>query len=314
MEQLRFDGRVAIVTGAGGNPGLGRSYAMLLAARGARVVVNDLGVGTDGRGTMSPRAEAVVAEIVAAGGEAVADANSVAEEEGAQAIVQTALDAWGRVDVLINNASITHVALFDELSSSDLAKIVQVHLFGSIWMCRAAWPQMKEQRYGRIINVSSGSIVGFPYAVTYGAAKAGVYGLTRALAAEGKELGIVVNALGPIANTAGTAHMFEQVEIDGIDDSAFDPDLVAPTVAVLAHESCGVSGKFINSGMGHLSEYYLAETAGYTNAAQSPEDVRDNLAKVVDRDGAHAVPDPGAEPPGAVFKPKPYRPDPSPAA
>jgi NAD(P)-dependent dehydrogenase (short-subunit alcohol dehydrogenase family) len=177
--QLRFDERVAIVTGAGGNPGLGRSYALALAERGARVVVNDVGGGPDGRGIAPVDPQKVVDEIVALGGEAVADRNSVAEVDSARAIVQTALDAWGRVDILINNAGVNIPALFSEIDSRDIERTIAVHLLGTIWMCRAAWPAMSGQGYGRIVNISSGTALGQRYLAVYGAAKGGVLGLTR---------------------------------------------------------------------------------------------------------------------------------------
>ncbi len=136
MSELRFDGRVAIVTGAGGqDPSLGRSHAALLAARGAKVVVNDLGVGPDGRGIMRANAEQVVEEISAAGGEVIADEHSVAEEEGARGVVATALDAWGRLDIVVNNAGVCFMAQFDEISSADIRKIFDVHIMGTVWMC-----------------------------------------------------------------------------------------------------------------------------------------------------------------------------------
>jgi NAD(P)-dependent dehydrogenase (short-subunit alcohol dehydrogenase family) len=306
---MRFDERVAIVTGAGGNPGLGRSYARLLAARGAKVVVNDLGVGPDGRGNVTAHADVVAQEIRDAGGEAIADTNSVAEESSARAIVQTALDAWGRLDVLVNNAGVFHLALFDELAPRDAERIVSVHLLGNIWMCRAAWPAMKAAGYGRIINVSSGAMLGGRYNVVYGAAKAGIYGLTRGLAVEGDPHGIKVNALGPGAHTAASDLLFESAEFPGVDPGDLDPDVVAPTVAFLAHQDCDVSGKFINSMAGRVSEMYLAETAGHRSAEATPEDVRDHFAAVVDRDGARAIPDPAVALP-ATLTPKAYVPEP----
>ena len=159
--ELRFDGRVAIVTGAGGQrPSLGREFAWLLAARGAKVVVNDLGVGPDGRGRLAANAETVAAGISEAGGEAIADTNSVGSSESAKSVVRTALDAWGRVDILINNAGVVHMAAFDELSDDDCALIVNRHLLGNLWMCRAVWPHMKEATYGRIVNLSSSASFG----------------------------------------------------------------------------------------------------------------------------------------------------------
>ncbi|MEE3754314.1 SDR family NAD(P)-dependent oxidoreductase [Mycobacterium intracellulare] len=158
MTELRFDGRVAIVTGAGGQePSLGRSHAKLLAQRGAKVVVNDLGVGPDGRNVLRANAEQVADEICAAGGEAVADLHSVADEDGARRVVQTALDVWGRVDILVNNAGVCFMAHFDEISDADLRNVIDVHLMGTVWMCRAAWPHMRDAGYGRMRHFNNPS-------------------------------------------------------------------------------------------------------------------------------------------------------------
>jgi NAD(P)-dependent dehydrogenase (short-subunit alcohol dehydrogenase family) len=185
MNELRFDGKVAIVTGAGGSANLGRAHARLLAARGAKVVVNDLGVGPNGRSTHPADARSVAAEIVAVGGEAIADLHSVAEEESAVAIVQAALNEWGRIDILINNAGVGLHARFPEATSRDIRRAIDVHLMGSIWMCRAAWPHMVKAGYGRIVNTVSAAMFGMEATTVYGAAKFGIYGLTRGLAAEG---------------------------------------------------------------------------------------------------------------------------------
>lgn len=179
MSELRFDDRVAIVTGAGGQePSLGRSHALLLGERGAKVVVNDLGVGPDGRGIMRANAEHVVEQIRAADGEAVADQHSVADEEGARSVVATALDTWGRLDIVVNNAAVCFMVHIDEISSADLRRIIDVHLMGTVWMCRAAWPHMREAGYGRIVNTTSGAMFGIEHLSIYGAAKSGIFGLT----------------------------------------------------------------------------------------------------------------------------------------
>src|SRR6516165_4780913 len=175
MKEFRFDGRTAIVTGAGGNPSLGRAHALLLAARGANVVVNDVGrseaPGYEGEAS----AEAVAAEIRALGGSAVASTHSVAEEEGASAIVRAAVEAFGGVDILVNNAGISVAAPFDEMTSRDTQRHVDINLMGAVWMCRAAWPHMQAKRYGRIVNTGSGAFAGMWAFVIYGASKGGVF-------------------------------------------------------------------------------------------------------------------------------------------
>jgi NAD(P)-dependent dehydrogenase (short-subunit alcohol dehydrogenase family) len=304
MPELRFDGRVAIVTGAGANPGLGRSYALLLAERGARVVVNDLGGGPDGRGIQPVDAAHVVAEIVERGGEAVADGNSVAESRSAEAVVRTALDAWGRVDVLVNNAGINIPALFSEIDKRDVQRTLDVHLMGTVWMCRAAWRHMCSQQYGRIVNISSSVALGLRRLAAYGTAKAGVLGLTRALAIEGAEHGIRVNSLSPGAATASTLY---------ISDTAGDaflemtPEQVAPTLAFLAHEECELTGRHLSSAGGQVGELYFGETAGVRNLL-TPEAVRDAIGTITDRSTGAEAPDPLAVDAANEWRPKAYTP------
>lgn len=299
MSELRFDGRVAIVTGAGGqNPSLGRSHAALLAERGAKVVVNDLGVGPDGRGTMRANAEQVVEEIRAAGGEAVADQHSVAEEEGARSVVATALDAWGRLDILVNNAGVCFMAHFDEISSADIRRIIDVHLMGTVWMCRAAWPRMREAGYGRIVNTTSGAMFGIEHLSIYGAAKSGIFGLTRGLAVEGAAFGVKVNALGPAANTTAIRHFNEASPFTSLMEAHFPTALVSPVVAYLAHEGCELSGANVEAGAGNVGLRVFGQTAGYTDTDLTVEKVRDNLSTITDKGTAAMIPDPGEMPAG----------------
>ena len=244
MTEMRFDGQVAVVTGAGGNPGLGRAHAMLLASRGAKVVVNDLGVGPDGRSVLPSDPRAVVSEITAAGGEAIADLHSVADEAGARAVIRTALDAWGRVDVLVNNAGIGVVSGFDEIESTHLERVIGVHLMGSIWMCRAVWPHMREAGYGRIVNTTSGGMWGMHGLTVYGTAKFGVYGLTRGLALEGGPYGIRVNAVSP-GGVTNSFHYFYTIHDPDVLKAFMGhqpAELVSPMVAFLAHRSCELTG------------------------------------------------------------------------
>jgi NAD(P)-dependent dehydrogenase (short-subunit alcohol dehydrogenase family) len=299
MSDLRFDGKVAIVTGAGGqNPSLGRSHAALLTERGAKVVVNDLGVGPDGRGIMRANAEQVVDEIRAAGGEAVADQHSVAEEDGARGVVATALDTWGQLDILVNNAGICFMAHFDEISSADIRNIIDVHLMGTVWMCRAAWPHMRKAGYGRIVNTTSGAMFGIENLSIYGAAKSGIFGLTRGLAVEGAEFGVKVNALGPAANTTAIRCFNEKSPFTDLMEGYFPTRLVSPVVAYLAHESCELSGANLEAGAGNVGIRVFGQTAGYTDTGLTVEKVRDNLSAIVDKSTATMIPDPGELPPG----------------
>jgi NAD(P)-dependent dehydrogenase (short-subunit alcohol dehydrogenase family) len=286
-EELRFDGRVAVVTGAGGQaPSLGHAYALLLASRGAKVVVNDLGVGPDGRGGLAANADRVVQEILDAGGEAVADLGSVADSASALGVVQTALDAWGRVDILVNNAGVLALALFDEVSEADAQLIVDTHLLGTIWMCRAAWPRMREARYGRIVNTSSSSMFGAPYNAVYGAAKSGIWGLTRGLALEGSLYGINVNALTPQAGTKKHAYLMDESAAFLDDGRERKVEQVAPLVAYLCHESCEASGRMFYAGGGMFSEWVFQRTSGLRNAEPTIEDLRDGFDQIGDRAGA----------------------------
>ncbi|OBH98102.1 SDR family NAD(P)-dependent oxidoreductase [Mycobacterium sp. E2733] len=312
MSELRFDGRVAIVTGAGGqDPSLGRSHATLLAERGAKVVVNDLGVGPDGRGTMRANAEHVVEEILAAGGEAVPDQHSVAEEDGARRVVTTALNTWGRLDILVNNAGVCFLAHFDEISSADIRTVIDVHLMGTVWMCRAAWQHMREAGYGRIVNTTSGAMFGIENLSIYGAAKSGIFGLTRGLAVEGTPLGIKVNALGPAANTTAIRHFNETSPFTSLMEAHFPTGLVSPAVGYLAHEACELSGANLEAGAGNVGLRVFGQTAGYTDTGLTVEKVRDHLSAIIDKRTAAMIPDPGELPAGptgaaqlgAVLKP-----------
>jgi NAD(P)-dependent dehydrogenase (short-subunit alcohol dehydrogenase family) len=294
VDSMRFDGRVAIITGAGGNPGVGRAHARLLAERGAKVVVNDLGVGPDGRGSKPANAEDVAAEIRAAGGEAIADLHSVASEEGAGAVVQTALDAWGRVDILVNNAGVGVVATFAEITSEDIRTLTGVHLMGGLWMCRAAWPHMIAGRYGRIVNTTSGGMYGSEGLSVYGAAKFGMYGLTRGLAVEGAAHNILVNAMSPGAYT-NSLDPFYTIEDPAAKEAfiqALKPELVSPVVAYLVHEDCQISGMLFDVGGGSVTSTFLCASPGMVNAELTIEDVRDNLETILDRSHLRVLTDP----------------------
>ena len=305
QDPVGFDDRVAIVTGAGG--GLGKSHALLLAARGAKVVVNDIGGSVTGQGADVGPAEAVAKEICALGGEAVGDTHSVSTPDGGQAIVATALDNYGRVDIVVNNAGIMRNALFEETSSDLLDPVIDVHLRGAFNVTRPAWTTMRKQGYGRIVNTSSSSgLLGTIGQTNYGAAKSGILGLTRIMAMEGASVGIKVNAITPIAFT----RMLDAC-LDGMPgDSTPDPEavdamrnlmgqfgaaLVSPVVAFLAHESCPVTGEIFSAGGGQVSRVFVGRTNGFFKPDLSIEDVRDHLDEIRD-DAAYTIPsDSGAE-------------------
>ena len=281
-DQLGFDGKVVIITGAGG--GLGRQHALLMASRGALVVINDLGGAIDGSGSDKGAAEKVVDEIKAAGGEAVADTNSVATPEGGKAIVQTALDAFGKVDVVINNAGILRDKAFHNMEPDLINSVLDVHLKGAFHVTQPAWVVMREQGYGRIISTSSAAgIFGNFGQANYGAAKMGLVGFTRVLAVEGAKYNIKANAIAPLALTRMTETLM------GALGEKLDPALVSPLVAFLAHEDCPVSGEVFSVGGGRVAQVIIAETQGYHTASLSMEDVRDNWDTITDTTG-FAVP------------------------
>jgi NAD(P)-dependent dehydrogenase (short-subunit alcohol dehydrogenase family) len=304
---LRFDGQVVIVTGAGSNPGLGRSYAHYLARRGAKVVVNDLGVGPDGRGVTASRADAVVEEIRAAGGVAVADTHSVATKDGAEAIVRTALDTYGRVDALVNNAGVLEYALFEALTVSDIEKMIASHLMGAIWMCRAVWPHMRQQGRGRIVNTVSGSVIGAKYSTIYGSTKAGIFGLTRNLAIEAAEFGIKVNSILPSAATvAWLTFSDEESQPDATVLSEHSPDLIAPALAFLAHDSVPFNGRCLGVNGSTLYEVGLWRTQGVALPDCTPEQIAARLDEISSRENLKILGDPFDGQAGYALKPRNY--------
>ncbi|HAP76735.1 MAG TPA: short-chain dehydrogenase [Acidimicrobiaceae bacterium] len=281
-DQLGYDGKVVIITGAGG--GLGRQHALLMASRGALVVINDLGGAIDGSGSDKGAAERVVDEIKALGGEAVADTNSVATPEGGKAIVQTALDAFGTVDVVINNAGILRDKAFHNMEPDLMNPVFDVHLKGAFHVTQPAWGIMREKGYGRIISTSSAAgIFGNFGQTNYGAAKMGLVGFTRVLAVEGAKYNIKANAIAPLALTRMTENLM------GALGDKLDPGLVSPLVAYLAHDECPVSGQVFSVGGGRVAQVFIAETQGYYKADLGLEDVRDNWGTITNRDG-YAVP------------------------
>jgi len=278
MADLGFDGKVAIITGAGG--GLGRSHALELARRGALVVVNDLGGSVDGTGSGTSAAQAVVDEITAAGGDAVANYDSVATPEGGRAIVQTAVDAWGRVDIIINNAGILRDASFKNMDADKVSAVLDVHLRGAFNVTQPAWEMMRNQGYGRIVNTASGAGVFGNFGQTnYGAAKMGLVGLTRVLAVEGAKNNIKANAIAPVAKTRMTE------DILGPAADKLMPEVVTPVVAYLAHEDCPVTGEVYSCGGGRVARIFIGVTRGITDPDLTVETVRDRFDEIRDEDG-----------------------------
>ena len=288
MADLGFDGKVAIITGAGG--GLGREHALLLASRGAQVVVNDLGGSVSGEGGDAGPAESVAREIEGLGGVAVADTSSVATPEGGAAIVQTAVDAFGRVDILVNNAGILRDKTFHNMTPDLVDPVIDVHLRGAFNVTRPAWVRMREQAYGRVVNTSSSSgILGNFGQANYGAAKMGLVGLTRVLAAEGAKYNIRVNALAPAARTRMTEDLLGPLA------ERLDPRLVAPVVAWLVHEDCPVSGEVYSAGGGKVARFFIGLTKGHFDPDLSVEDVRDHFEEIRDPEGYTIPANPGEE-------------------
>ena len=277
MSAVRFDGRVAIITGAGG--GLGRCHAIELARRGAHVLVNDLGGAVDGSGSSMTAADRVVDEITALGGTAAANHDTVATPQGGLAIVQAAIDAFGRVDVLVNNAGILRDKAFHKMDDAMIAAVIDVHLKGALYVSQPAYRRMREQGYGRIVNTSSASgLFGNFGQANYGAAKAGLAGLTRVLALEGASHGIKVNAIAPIAATRMTE------DILGSLSAKVSPETVSPLVAYLAHEDCAVNGHVYSVAGGRVARIFVAETHGVVLTQNTAEEISSKLSLIDEMD------------------------------
>lgn len=279
-DELRFDGRVAVITGAG--RGVGREYALLLAARGATVVVNDLGCASDGSGASTGPADEVVAEITAAGGTALANGNDMTTADGCAGLIAATHAAFGRVDILIHNAGYVF---------GDFEALLDIHLRAAHRLSEAAWPIMTEQGYGRILLTSSGAgLYGSGLMPFYGAAKMGVFGLARCLSDKAAGTGIKVNLISPCAATRLVTELPKSERMDWVIAKAA-PALIAPAAVYLVHEDCSVTGEMLSVGAGRVARNFVAETHGYLNPDLTLEDVRDHFGEVVAEDGYHVPAD-----------------------
>jgi len=273
MSDIRYDGRVAVITGAGN--GLGKSYALYLAARGAQVVVNDLGGSTDGEGNDTRAADSVVDEIRAAGGEAVANYDSVASAAGGENIVNTALEAFGKVDIVVNNAGILRDGSIPKMPSENFDLLIDVHLKGAFYVTQPAFRVMKENGYGRVVyTASAAGVFGNFGQANYAAAKMGLVGLSSVTAIEGAKYNIKSNVITPIARTRLTEDLM------GAMGDMFAPEYIAPMVAYLVSEECGYSHEIFNVGAGRYARVFVASAPGWQapeGVTPSVEDIRDNL-------------------------------------
>ncbi len=277
---INFEGRVAVVTGAGG--GLGRCHALELAARGAKVVVNDLGGAMDGTGGSSEAAQHVVEEIKAAGGEAIANGGSVSDVLGAKSMIEAAMNAWGRIDILINNAGILRDKSFTKMTVEDFRAVVDVHLMGSMYCTSAAWPIMRAQNYGRIVMTTSPSgLYGNFGQTNYGAAKLGLVGFMNTLKVEGAKNNVFTNAIAPVAATRMTENLMPAEAL-----KRFGPELITPAVLYLCSEGAP-NGVVMQAAGGRYSIACIVENAGVDLGTDATaEDIAENYAKISDLSGA----------------------------
>jgi NAD(P)-dependent dehydrogenase (short-subunit alcohol dehydrogenase family) len=275
---LTFEGRVAIVTGAG--RGLGRAHALELGRRGAKVVVNDLGGTVEGVGGSFTPARNVAAEIVAAGGLAVANGDSVVPPEGGKAIVECALEHFGRLDILVNNAGVLDMAPLLDATDDHIDRTLATHLRGSFSVTRPALRLMLEQGYGRIVNTSSGAVLGSPVGVAYQSAKSGIIGFTRAIALLGKDSNVKANAVLPTAFTRMTDSI-PDLAFRAFMEERFVPERVAGAVALMSHESFGPSGECFLAGGGRMARLFLGVTPGFISEDATAEDFAEHLDDVM---------------------------------
>jgi NAD(P)-dependent dehydrogenase (short-subunit alcohol dehydrogenase family) len=280
LSEISFDGRVAIVTGAGG--GLGRTYALDLAARGASVVVNDLGGSVDGQGGDDAAAQKVVDEIKAKGGEAVPNYDSVSSPEGGENIVKTAVDAFGKVDIVINNAGILRDKSFLKLEWDDLKAVIDVHLMGAFYVSKPAFKVMKENGYGRFVFTASNATFGNFGQTNYAAAKMGLVGLSNTLAVEGARAGILSNVIMPVAKTRMTEELLGEFA------NFLAPELVTPMVTFLCSEACTVThGAFSAAGGRYAAVNWTLGQGWFAGQGNQPtaEDIQANLDQIQSTEG-----------------------------
>jgi NAD(P)-dependent dehydrogenase (short-subunit alcohol dehydrogenase family) len=286
MSDIRFDDRVAVITGAGG--GLGRTYALDLAKRGAKVVVNDLGGAADGSGGGSTAADAVVKEIEEAGGTAVANYDSVATLEGGEAIIQTAIDNFSKVDIVVNNAGILRDKSFAKLSDDELKLVLDVHLRGAFYVSQPAFRNMKEHGYGRFMfTASAAGVFGNFGQANYGAAKMGLVGLMNVLAVEGARSNIKANCIMPIANTRLTQDLLGPIA------DKLGAECVTPLVTYLVSEQCETTHELFTVGGGRFARVFIGLCEGWNaggGAAPTAEEIAENLGQIRDQTG-YTVPD-----------------------
>ncbi|WP_045878463.1 SDR family NAD(P)-dependent oxidoreductase [Pseudofrankia sp. DC12] len=276
---LRFDGKVAIVTGGG--RGIGRAHALLLAERGAAVVVNDIGSDLEGHESDSGPANDVVAEITSSGGRAVASVEDVSL--GSVAIVATAIDAFGHLDIVVNNAGINGRLPFEKNSFEYFQQHMAIHFYGTLGLIQAAWPYLIESGKGRIVNTISGTILGIANRTAYSAAKGAIWGFTNCLAVDGEPYGVKANCIGPAAGTRMSLAPDQDIpSVLANYGEQMPSELVAPVVAYLAHEDCEITGMTLSAGGGKVSRLAAGHTAGFADTALTPETVRDRLAEVLD--------------------------------